>query len=53
MKFNKTVQAMQKLGSNVVREGKGILKKKRKQQALIHYIMNLIIWSLVVKTMLL
>tara|TARA_R100001086_G_scaffold249990_1_gene192329 strand:+ start:6011 stop:6553 length:543 start_codon:yes stop_codon:yes gene_type:complete len=30
MKFNKTVQAMQKLGSNVVREGKGILKKKKK-----------------------
>ncbi len=34
MKFNKTVQAMQKLGSNVVREGKGILKKKKENHKL-------------------
>ena len=30
MEFKNTIQAMQKLGSNVVREGKGILKRKKK-----------------------
>tara|TARA_R100000781_G_scaffold114858_1_gene87263 strand:- start:142 stop:681 length:540 start_codon:yes stop_codon:yes gene_type:complete len=30
MKFEKTIQAMQKFGGNVVKEGKGILKKKKK-----------------------
>ena len=30
MKFTNTIQAMQKLGSNVVKEGKSILKKKKK-----------------------
>ena len=30
MEFKNTIQALQKLGNNVVREGKGILKKKKK-----------------------
>ena len=30
MQFINTIQAMQKLGSKVVKEGKGILKKKKK-----------------------
>ena len=30
MEFKNTIQEMQKLGSNVVREGKGILKRKKK-----------------------
>ena len=30
MKFENTIQAMQKFGGNVVKEGKGILKKKKK-----------------------
>ena len=30
MEFKNTIQAKQKLGSNVVREGKGILKRKKK-----------------------
>ena len=31
MEFLNTIQAMQKLGGNVVKEGRGILKKKKKQ----------------------
>tara|TARA_R100000655_G_scaffold70537_2_gene108809 strand:- start:1057 stop:1593 length:537 start_codon:yes stop_codon:yes gene_type:complete len=31
MQFKNTIQAMQKLGSNVVKEGRSILKKKNKQ----------------------
>ena len=31
MQFNNTIQALQKLGNNVVREGKGILKQKKKE----------------------
>tara|TARA_R100001510_G_scaffold25174_1_gene22086 strand:+ start:729 stop:1259 length:531 start_codon:yes stop_codon:yes gene_type:complete len=30
MEFKNTIQALQKLGNNVVKEGKGILKKKKK-----------------------
>ena len=30
MEFKNTIQAMQKLGGNVVKEGKGILRKKKK-----------------------
>jgi hypothetical protein len=30
MQFKNTIQALQKLGNNVVKEGKGILKKKKK-----------------------
>ena len=30
MQFKNTIQALQKLGTNVVKEGKGILKKKKK-----------------------
>ena len=30
MEFTNTIQALQKLGSNVVTEGKSILKKKKK-----------------------
>ena len=30
MEFKNTIQALQKLGTNVVKEGKGILKKKKK-----------------------
>ena len=30
MQFKNTIQAMQKLGGNVVKEGRGILKKKKK-----------------------
>lgn len=31
MQFSNTIQALQKLGGNVVKEGRGILKKKKKQ----------------------
>tara|TARA_R100001082_G_C4262764_1_gene116276 strand:+ start:56 stop:592 length:537 start_codon:yes stop_codon:yes gene_type:complete len=31
MQFKNTIQAMQKLGGDVVKEGRGILKKKKKQ----------------------
>ena len=31
MQFKNTIQAMQKLGANVVKEGRSILKKKKKQ----------------------
>ena len=31
MQFNNTIQSMQKLGGDVVKEGKSILKKKKKQ----------------------
>lgn len=31
MQFKNTIQALQKLGGNVVKEGRGILKKKKKQ----------------------
>ena len=31
MQFRNTIQAMQKLGGDVVKEGRGILKKKKKQ----------------------
>jgi len=31
MQFKNTIQAMQKLGSNVIKEGRSILKKKNKQ----------------------
>ena len=30
MEFKNTIQALQKLGNNVVKEGRGILKKKKK-----------------------
>ena len=31
MQFKNTIQAMQKMGNNVVREGRSILKRKKKQ----------------------
>ena len=31
MELKKTIQAMQKLGGNVIKEGRGILRKKKKQ----------------------
>lgn len=43
MQFINTIQAMQKLGGKVVKEGRGILKKKRKQLVKTHYIMIMII----------
>ena len=30
MEFNNTIQALQKLGNNVVKEGKGVLRKTKK-----------------------
>ena len=31
MEFKNTIQSLQKLGGNVVKEGRGILKRKKKQ----------------------
>ena len=43
MEFKNTIQSLQNLGRDVVKEGRSILKKRKRLLAEIHYIMTLII----------